>query len=126
MKEIEVFLEKVKFQGYHGVYEYERAHGNQYEVSLRVKYLQLGISPDAKDELNSTVSYVELFEILKSSMAEPKNLLETVGCEVLDKIKKRFPQVTEIECSISKLTPPIPGFIGEAGVVCKEKYEFKK
>lgn len=116
MQELEIRLDRMHFFAFHGVYDFEREKGNNFEVSLAVKYPLKDNKELLEDNLENTVSYVDLWDIVRSEMAIPRNLIETVAACILDKTKHNFPFVTHIECSVTKLNPPIEDFQGSASV----------
>lgn len=110
----EVSLDKVRMFGRHGVFEHETRDGNEFEINLFVRYDEPGNW--VPDSIEHTVSYADLFEIVKKEMSVPRRLLETAVCSIARTIHARYPFCTEIQCRISKLTPPMGGFIGSASV----------
>lgn len=110
----EVCLENVRFFARHGVFEHERIDGNEFIVNLKVKYPAPDLKQIEKDSLDHTISYADLFQIVKEEMDSPKNLLETVASAIISRIKNCYPQASEIYCHITKTTPPIAGFNGSA------------
>lgn len=112
--EFEISLNNLKFNAYHGVLEEERKIGNEFVVNLAVK---IPVDPQiSQDELQNTVSYSDLFDIVKEEMEKTRNLLETVTIEIAKRIKSEFPNVVNGRISIEKTHPPIPGIIGSAEV----------
>lgn len=116
MGEFQIRLEDVRFFSYHGVFEHERNHGNEYIVNLSVKYTPHDDNSALSDSIENTISYVDLFNIVKDEMAIPRSLLETVASSIAFKVKDRFPFSSKVECKITKSTPPIPSFLGSASV----------
>lgn len=112
MGEYTILLEKLRFYSYIGVYDEERKNGNQFEVNLKATYN----GDDPEDKLENTVSYVDLYKIISEEMSRPVQLLETVAFTIAKRIKDAFPKLEHVECRVTKLTPPIPGFIGHASV----------
>lgn len=106
----------LRFYAYHGLYAEEKNIGTEFEVNLSVLY-----SPDTVivKDIEATVSYVALYDILKAEMQKPRELLETFLMEVTEHIHQVFPQIKKVEISATKLNPPIEKFIGTVGV----KYE---
>ena len=111
--EIEISLKDLIFYGYHGVLEEERKTGNKYKVSISVFIPCDGIR---EDNLKSTISYADLFEIVREEMSEPKNLLETLSIKIVERIKETFPLIIKGTVNIEKVHPPIPDMIGSASV----------
>lgn len=116
MDVFEIRLENVRIRANHGVYEFERTRGNDFEVNLSVKYPAPENEVIKEDNLFYTLSYVSLFEIVKEEMETPRNLIETVAAAIVNRIKTEFPVCTSIQCKISKLNAPIPDFSGVTSV----------
>jgi len=116
---VKICVDNLILHGLHGLYNGEPLTGGQFEVSVHVSYDDAGIS---FDDLQDTISYVSLFEIVKLRMATPTLLLEKVAKDILDEIHHRFPIVTATWISIHKLQPPIVQFQGKVGVVMSREY----
>lgn len=108
-----VSLYKCRFFARHGVMPQERLSGNEFEVSISVRY---SVSGPNDDNLESTVSYADLYELATKEMDTPCQLLETVARRIADSIELTWPWAEELNVEICKLTPPIPGITGYAGV----------
>lgn len=92
--------------------EQERRAGNEYIVDLSVEY-----SPaDPLRLLEDTISYAELYEIVKTEMQTPRNLLECVAGHIAKRVKDLYPIISRGEVTLTKTTPPIAGITGEASV----------
>lgn len=111
-----VRLENCRFFAFHGVMPRERRCGNEFEVSVAVDY---SVTLPADDLLEGTVSYADIYEIVKEEMAVPRQLLETVARAISARIEAQYPVSNEIRVTIRKLTPPIPGITGSASVTFK-------
>ena len=114
MMEFEIVLNDLRFYAFHGVYEEERLKGNDFLVNLSVFIPVVAGIQD--DELANTVSYADLFEIVKEEMVNPCNLLETLALKIARRIRKTFPEVVRGRVSIEKKRPPITGMEGSASV----------
>ena len=112
-------LKQLRFFAYHGLYEEERKTGNEFEVTLIVTCQPLsGTITDISD----TVNYGELYQLLKTEMQKPRDLLETLVMEIAEIIHISFPTVKTIEISVTKLFPPIVKFTGTVGVRYAKEY----
>ena len=110
----EISLENIKFYAFHGVDPQEGKVGNEFEVFIKVT---LPVGCDFEEEnLESTISYADLYEIVKKEMAIPSKLLESVAYRIKKTITGSYPQIEGGEISIRKVTPPISGIIGSACV----------
>ena len=73
-----ITLKGLRAYGYHGVFDFERANGQDFVVDV---VLELDLGPAAaSDDVADTVHYGELAEALAAVVAgEPVNLLETLA-----------------------------------------------
>lgn len=121
MPEFEIQLRDVLMYGCHGVLPEERRLGNKYRINVRLHVDASSFDP-ARDDLSATVSYADVFDIVKSEMEKPAKLLETVAVRIAQAIHGKWPVAYGIpvvksgEIEIVKVVPPISGMIGEAGV----------
>ena len=111
---MKIFLENIRLFGYHGVMSQERKVGNEFRFDLAVTYPF--DSSEANDSISSTISYADIYEIIKEENAVPRQLLETLAHCICHRIRTSFPQADKCLCRITKLAPPIPGIHGHAGV----------
>ena len=115
---IGVHLKEVQFFAYHGICEGEEKTGSRFEVNLSVWY-DSGIPVT---EIEQTINYVTLYEIVKQQMQERRGLLETVAESVCSNIYKAYPFIKEIIIEIDKRTPPIENFEGSTGITLRKTY----
>ena len=115
MPEIEIQLRDVMVYARHGVMAEERVLGNQYRVNVRLRIDAASFS-EVEDDLSMTISYAEVYVLLKSIMAIPAALLETVAVRFASEAIQRWPAIKHGESEIVKPVPPIPDMIGMAGV----------
>ena len=115
MPEFEIQLRDVMLFGRHGVMPEESITGNQYRVNVRL-HIDADSFDSEADDLASTISYAEVYAILRVQMEDRCALLETVAVRFADEVKRRWPNLKGGEIEIVKTVPPIPGMIGEAGV----------
>lgn len=104
---VKIELIDLEFFAYHGVYEEEKKAGNNFLVNLMVA----GDFEEAvaADNLEKTINYEILNEIISAEMQIPANLLEHVAGRIKKAVAKQFPEIQSIEISIEKLNPPIKG-----------------
>lgn len=99
----EVALEKVRFFSPIGYYEEERILGNEFFVDVYVFFPFQ--NPDSED-LENTVNYEELFQLVNTVMKKERKLLESAAEEILLGIREKYLFVDEARVAIHKLTPP--------------------
>lgn len=114
MREFFVKLENLEFHARHGVLPQETKVGNTFMVSVCVRF---PFDPKLyDDDLDATVNYATLYEIVKRHMNVTRKLLECVAANIADEIKQTWEQISGGEITISKSTPPISGITGNAKV----------
>ena len=114
VKSSKIFLKNIRFHAYHGVLEQENTVGNDYLVNLSLEYdFSRAIQTD---ELNGTINYAEVYELLKREMAKPSKLLEHVAGRIGDSLFAAYPSIKEIQLSVTKINPPMGADSDGAGV----------
>ena len=103
-KEGIIELKDLRFRAYHGCLPQERIVGADYNVSLRCT-VDLRKAA-ATDDLKHTVDYSLLYNIIKSEMGTPVNLLEHVACKILKNVRYYAPAVKHATVTICKMNPP--------------------
>ena len=114
MKEFEIKLADLRFYARHGVMEQETKVGNEFivEVKIRIPYREEILD----DNIEATISYADLYEIVAEEMNSPRKLLETVAARIYSRISAKWCEILGGEISICKSTPPIPGVTGVSDV----------
>ncbi|MCH5688061.1 dihydroneopterin aldolase [Niabella sp. W65] len=64
-------------------------------------------------EINQTINYAAIYELAKSEMMQPRELLETFLSDLAEKIKRQFPELVKLKMSLYKLQMPLTNFQGE-------------
>jgi dihydroneopterin aldolase len=114
IKQTSLLLEDVKIFARHGVDPQEQKTGAYYYITLKADCnFQSALT---SDDLSDTVSYADLFLIIKEEMATPSKLLEHVAGRILQRIFREHPGITEIRLDILKENPPMGADCKGAGV----------
>ena len=107
-------LEGLKIHAYHGVLPQENLVGAYYYIDLKLK---TDFTHAAEtDELEGTVSYADIFEVVKEEMAIPSKLLEHVCQRIAAHIFNDFPTIETIDIRLSKENPPMGACAKSIGV----------
>jgi len=115
-----VALEGMQFYAYHGVSAEERKVGGEYEVNI---YLGTFFENAMKnDQLELTINYENIFEMVKEIMKTPVQLIEHVAGKILDGIKSNHSQLFAIKIEVIKKNPPLNGEVSRAKVVVEETF----
>jgi len=109
-----ILLKNVLFFAHHGVAPQETVTGNEFYIDLRLKtdFKHAAVT----DELDDTISYADIYAILKQEMEIPSKLLEHVCGRIATRLFQEFPGIEEIEIKLSKRNPPMGADIDSAGV----------
>lgn len=108
MKNIGVIeLEGMEFKAYHGVLEQEKVRGNEFVVDFRGE-LDLSAAAES-DNLNDTLNYADIYDIVAYEMSVPSELLENVAGRIMKAIEAQFPQLVSFSIRVSKKRPPVDG-----------------
>ena len=109
-----LLLRDVRLFAFHGVLEQERAVGAYYTLNVAV---DTDFSRAmATDELEGTISYAAIYEVVKRELAVPSQLLEHVAGRICTAIFNTFPAATRIQLDIIKENPPMGADCRGAGV----------
>ena len=107
-------LEGLKIYAYHGVLPQENLVGAYYYIDLKLK---TDFTHAAEtDELEGTVSYADIFAVVKEEMAITSKLLEHVCQRIASRIFNDFPTIEAIEIRLSKENPPMGASAKSIGV----------
>lgn len=97
----------MEFKAYHGCLEEEKARGNIFTVDFRGE-LDLTRASQT-DNLNDTLNYADIYDIVAEEMSVPSELLEHVAGRIVREIGRRFPQLERFSVRVSKRRPPVNG-----------------
>jgi dihydroneopterin aldolase len=102
------------FFAHHGCFEAERVVGTRFCVNLSFDVDTA--KAEQSDDIADTVSYLDVYQLVKAEMQISSNLLEHVARRIVTAVQRAFPQVSNLEIEIQKLNPPLGGEIGAACV----------
>ena len=112
-------LKNIRTYSYHGCLIEEGKIGSDYAVDLEVK-TDLRKSA-VSDNLEDTVDYVLLNQIVVEEMEIRAHLLEHVAHRIIKRIFDEVAAISRITLAVSKLNPPIGGDV-EAVTIEMEEY----
>lgn len=115
MMKTTISIEGIRCYAFHGCMEEEGLIGGEYFVDVTV-HTDLVQSMES-DELNHTVDYVMVSDVVCEQMAIRSKLIEHVGGRILQKLQQKIPGRKSIELKIKKMRPPVNGDVG-AAVFC--------
>ena len=111
-----IILTGMQFYGFHGVNPEERQLGQPFIVDLEAE-LDLR-SASASDRLPDTVSYTQLYRVVKAVVeGEPRNLLEAAAGAIATGVLEQHTSVSAVRVRVQKPRPPIRGSVIESAAV---------
>ncbi|WBV58721.1 dihydroneopterin aldolase [Chryseobacterium sp. Chry.R1] len=115
-----IFLEDVKIYAYHGVLPEENIIGTYYILNLEI-HTDLWKAAES-DDLNDTISYADINDIILEEMKVKSKLLEHVAGRIISKINENFPEVSYIKLKITKTAPPMQGEMKGASIELEKSF----
>ncbi len=100
-----MIIRRMEFYGYHGVFPEENKLGQKFYVDLE---LHLDLSRAAlSDDVNDTVSYVEIHERVKRIVeGRPVKLIEALAEKIASDVLGTYTNIYEAAVSVTKPNPP--------------------
>ena len=97
----------MRFYAHHGCFTQERAIGTHFVVDL--VFNTDTSRAEMSDDIADTVSYLDVYQVVKREMQQPSNLLEHVARRVGEAVLREFPNVSDVNVKVSKMNPPLGG-----------------
>lgn len=113
-----IIMKNLSFFGRHGVFEEERVYGQKFIVDaiLHIDLQKAG----ASDDLSNTVSYSEIYEIIKDIVENEKfQLIEALAENICSKVLGYNEKIETIELTVKKPDAPVDGDFDFFGVRIK-------
>ena len=114
---MEILLEGMEFHAFHGVYPEENRIGTKYTVDLR---LSLPDDSGADDNIESTVNYENVYQLVAHEMHHNSKLIEHLASRILDSIHTHFPLVLHSVITLYKYNPPLGGKVERVGITLEK------
>lgn len=114
-----ILVEGISVYAYHGCLEEEGLIGCNYLVDVT---METDFSEAAKsDDLNQTIDYVTVYNIVRSQMAIRSKLIEHAGQRIVDALKTQLKGLQRLRVKVTKLNPPMNGNVEKVSIVidCK-------
>ena len=109
-----IILNGMRFFAYHGVMPQESVVGNEYVVDMEVDVdYSLSMSTD---DLSDTVSYADIYDVVKSQMSIPSKLLEHLASRICSAVFEKYPSIKKLKIRLIKCNPPMGADCDGAGV----------
>lgn len=115
---MKIILSNIELYGYHGIHDLEKKVGLNFQVDANIEFSEKGIIT----ELNQTVDYGNVFEIIKKEFNVTESLLEALVERIAASIKASYPFISTISLRIIKKGAYIEGMKGDVGVEITKNY----
>jgi dihydroneopterin aldolase len=116
-----IAIEGMEFYSYHGHFEEESVIGTKFNLDL---YLETDTEKAEKsDDLNDTVNYLAVYQVIKKEMETSSYLIEHVARRILDAIMREFPTVESVDLKFRKMNPPLGGQMESVSITLSEVRE---
>ena len=109
-----IHLQGIKLYAYHGVDPQETAVGAYFIIDLKLKTDFSRASQT--DDLVGTVSYADIYQVLKDEMQAPSKLLEHACQRMAQRIFNDFPTIEDLDIKLFKENPPMGAQAERVGV----------
>ena len=106
LQSTEILLRDLRFYARHGVLEQERTVGNAYTVNLTLRLSDAGAAV-FEDHLDGTISYAEVYALVREEMHTPSSLLEHVAGRILRRLVEPFDLLEHAVVEVCKDNPPM-------------------
>jgi dihydroneopterin aldolase len=105
----------IKAFGYHGVFETERANGQDFfvDIELEVDLTRASVSDEVKD----TINYAEVIDIVVEEITtNPVSLIEKLAGRMAERIKVTFAQAARVTVTVHKPQAPVTAEVKDISV----------
>jgi len=107
-------VNEIRVYSYHGCLDEEAAIGQNYTVDV---CLHADLSRAAEhDDLDLTIDYVKVREIVAHEMGIRSKLIEHVAKRIINRFKKEFDILDRASVTVTKINPPINGHVRDVSV----------
>lgn len=113
-------IENMEFYAYHGCFKEEQVVGNQFQVSILIEADTL--AAQKSDNINDTVNYQVVYNLIKEEMQQKSKLLEHVAERIVSSVHENFKEVKRVRVKVSKLNPPLGGKVEKVSVSLERKF----
>lgn len=110
-----IHLDSIQLYAYHGCLNEEALIGSNYSVDVLI---ETDFTEAAQtDDLDKTIDYCTVFNIVKEEMAIRAKLLENVAFRIVKRLKEELNQLHKVELKITKLNPPMNGNVKGVSII---------
>jgi 7,8-dihydroneopterin aldolase/epimerase/oxygenase len=111
----QLILDNMEFYSYHGHLAEEQIIGNRFIVDVTID-TDISRAADT-DNLEDTIDYCMIYNLVKKEMDIPSRLLEHLARRITDSIYTASEKIMKVTVKVSKMNPAIGGSIQKFSVV---------
>ena len=109
-----IAINSMRFYAHHGCFDEERRIGTYFTVDLSFE-TNTSVA-EVSDNIADTVSYLDVYQVVKREMATPSHLLEHVARRVGEAVLAQFADTMTVKVKVYKLNPPLGGQLESVSV----------
>ncbi|NOR87221.1 MAG: dihydroneopterin aldolase [Bacteroidales bacterium] len=114
-----IAVEGMEFYSYHGCFKEEKEIGTHFIVDF---YFSNDTNrAEITDDLKETISYLDVYQLIKKEMAVSSDLLEHVARRILKVTFASFDSMEWAKVKIQKMNPPLGGKMKSVSFSLEEK-----
>ena len=109
-----ILLQGLQYHAFIGVGEQEQVVGNDYVLDLRLGYPFAAAMKS--DDVDDTLNYADVFNIVSDVMKQPSKLLEAAAGKIVKELCARYKRLESIDLKLVKRNPPMGADCDSTGV----------
>ena len=107
-----ISLNGLEFMAKHGVLESEKTTPQKFVVDVKIETDQI-VTAASTDHIEDALNYVGVYEGIHEVMLNQQyDLIETIAMKISTGIVEKYSEVISVDVKVTKVNPPIEGFIG--------------
>lgn len=100
-------LNNMSFYGFHGCFKEEKMIGTHFRVDLEFEVDSS--KAEESDNINDTVSYLDVYQTIKRVFKIPSHLLEHLARRISNTLLEEYPEIEYSKIKVTKQNPPLGG-----------------
>ena len=114
-----IAIEGMEFYSYHGCFKEEKEIGTHFIVDFY--FTNDTTRAEITDDLDETISYLDVYQLIKKEMSISSDLLEHVARRILKIAFTNFDTMEWAKVKIQKMNPPLGGKMKSVSFSLEEK-----
>ena len=102
-----IAIEGMEFYSYHGCFKEEKEIGTHFTVDFY--FTNNTTRAEASDSIQDTISYLDVYQLIKEEMAISSDLLEHVARRIIKVVFANYENMDWAQVKIQKMNPPLGG-----------------